>query len=333
MTGWRWAAVPLVISFLLGCVIDQSPETSRKFDQLTRDAEQAIAKENHKEAEKLALEALALGKQTQNAVEQVRALRLLRHINDRRQTPDANEPLLRAALEVAEKNELPSGEALYYQLLETAQFFETRRRYEDAEPYLKRAVDLAVKEYGENDAGIAGIPKPRARERARTDRLYPRLATAWEAQGKYEQAEPLRRKILSIHQAETSIDIASVRSDLADNLVEQKKHAEAEELYNQSVSDRLAGVGEALDKHRLIWRESAGLAELYRRQGKNAESEKLFAQVIASGTDTYQPGVPDRRMMRVKLNYAALLRAQGRRADAQRLEDAVREDEARLQRK
>jgi tetratricopeptide (TPR) repeat protein len=319
-----------------------NPERSATFRDLMKRGEMEFSKENYRGAEKLFREAFAHGISTGNNLEVTDATLRLVQSNERLNHPAASEDVLKQALEFAGKHNL-TGEPLYRKLLDLAGHYEDQGQYAGAEPILQRAVDLWVKSYGDGDKALAGVPKIVGKANARTDKLFQRLAKVLEAQGKFAEAEPLRRKTLEIQQRERAMDVASVMDDLADNLVEQGRYDEAGPLYDKALAMRLEDFNRTENirkiygdlylesaRNRAAWRELSALAEMHRRQGHHLEAESLFTKALDAGSENYNPGVPDRREMQVKLNYARLLRATGRADEAKQLEESVRRNEETL---
>lgn len=152
-----------------------------------------------------------------------------------------------------------------------------------AEPLLKSALDKGIQLYGPDDRSLTGIrdnSDPSASVMYPTS-LYAELATTYEKLGKFDLAEPLRRKDLQLHEkylgpwgeggdiGQHGID-TEIRT-LANNLVQQNKLDEAEKLYKRSIEIReqhISEEGKRYVKGDLWPEEHAALAEIRRRRGK-----------------------------------------------------------------
>jgi tetratricopeptide (TPR) repeat protein len=107
------------------------------------------------------------------------------------------------------------------------------------------------------------------------------LALLYFTQGKYEEAEPLYLRSLSIRESqlgENHPNVAESLNNLAELYRAQGKYAEAEPLYLRSLSIRESQLGE---NHPDVAQSLNNLAELYCTQGKYAEAEPLMERSLS----------------------------------------------------
>lgn len=138
-----------------------------------------------------------------------------------------------------------------------------------------------------------------------TDGVYFRLASSLEKQGKFAQAEPSRRRILAVFEKRFGREGSAPWStglghlgeihdyiyDLADNLAAQGKLDEAEALYRRGV-DMEEGYRKTRFKnipasHEMAPRGCAGLAKVYKRQGRTQEAETYARRAQSGAGETH----------------------------------------------
>jgi tetratricopeptide (TPR) repeat protein len=107
------------------------------------------------------------------------------------------------------------------------------------------------------------------------------LATLYRSQGKYNEAEPLYLRSLSISEkqlGENHPDVATSLNNLAELYRNRGKYEEAEPLYLRSLSIREKQLGE---DHPHVAASLNNLAELYRNRGKYEEAEPLYLRSLS----------------------------------------------------
>ena len=107
------------------------------------------------------------------------------------------------------------------------------------------------------------------------------LATLYQAQGKYAEAEPLHRRALAIQEKALGPehpDVANTLNSLAGLYDAQGKYTEAEPLLQRSLAIREKALG---PEHQHVATSLGNLAEVYRAQGKYAEAEPLYRRALA----------------------------------------------------
>ena len=132
------------------------------------------------------------------------------------------------------------------------------------------------------------------------------LATLYRSQGKYNEAEPLYLRSLSIYEkqlGENHPNIATSLNNLAGLYKNQGKYNEAEPLYLRSLSIREKQLGE---DHPHVAASLNNLALLYDSQGKYNEAESLYQRALQICEQTL--GIAHPTTMTVRGNYAQCLK-------------------------
>lgn len=145
-------------------------------------------------------------------------------------------------------------------------------------------------------------------------------AVSYRAEGKYDQAESLGLQALMIFEKAVGPkhpDVANILNNLAGIHVDRGEYAEAERLYQRSVSImEKVSEGDA-DIERLRVQSLSNLAEFYRLQGRNEAAESLFKRALAIKEKLFGPNHPEVAMTLNKL--AVLYKSQGRYTEAKLL--------------
>ena len=121
------------------------------------------------------------------------------------------------------------------------------------------------------------------------------LAALYDAQGKYEEAEPLYQRSLTIREkvlGPEHPDVATSLNNLAALYDAQGKYEEAEPLYQRSLTIREKVLG---PEHPDVANSLNNLAALYDAQGKYEEAEPLYQRSLTIrekvlGPEGHQPG-------------------------------------------
>ena len=132
------------------------------------------------------------------------------------------------------------------------------------------------------------------------------LATLYRSQGKYNEAEPLYLRSLSISEkqlGENHPDVATSLNNLAELYRNRGKYEEAEPLYLRSLSIREKQLGE---DHPHVADSLNNLALLYDSQGKYNEAESLYQRALQICEQTL--GIAHPTTMTVRGNYAQCLK-------------------------
>lgn len=176
-------------------------------------------------------------------------------------------------------------------------------RYEEAEPNLRRALELRRAALDSRDAQVA--------ESVRN------LAELMREQNKPAEGEALFREAIEIHRATLppgDPKIAKDLNDLALLLSEQNRFAEAEPLYREALRIQRASLA---PEHLDIATTLNNLAELLREEGKLDEAAAAFRESLQAFRASLPNGHPT--IARSLNNLALLLCAQGRLAEAEPL--------------
>jgi tetratricopeptide (TPR) repeat protein len=142
------------------------------------------------------------------------------------------------------------------------------------------------------------------------------LSRLYEAQAKYEKAEPLLVRILKIEERRLGMNNSSLvhpLMNLAGNYVDQAKYDQAEPLYW-----RLLAIEESAKRPRVeLVIPLNAVAMLYSRQGRYGEAEKLLYRALRHREETQ--GAQSVGVTNALDNLAALFVAQARYREAEPL--------------
>jgi len=258
---------------------------------------------------------------------------------------DEAEALYKSSLEIREAELGPNHSAVGSSLIKLADLYTQQGRYAEAEPLLRRSVEIKETEFGPDHPNVAVSLN--------------NLAILFRNQERYDEAEPLFRRSLAIRETVLGSDhphVASSLNNLANLYGAQGRYDEAEPLYERSletletvlgpdhpkVGHPLANLGQISWKqgrlqnaeqffrralelwessyssdHRSIGILLGRLAGVYRDQGRYEEAEPLYRRAIEI-LGAKEPG--HRELRETLTDYAQLLRATGRVAEARELE-------------
>ncbi|ACF13774.1 TPR repeat-containing protein [Chloroherpeton thalassium ATCC 35110] len=178
-----------------------------------------------------------------------------------------------------------------------------RAAYAEAEPLLRRALEIREKQLGEEHPLVATSLN--------------NLGLLLQAQGKNAEAEPLYRRSLEIHEKQLGEEhphVAMSLNNLAGLLQAQGKYAEAEPLYRRALEIWEKQLGE---EHPLVATSLNNLGLLLQAQGKYAEAEPLIRRALEIREKQLGEEHPDVAMS--LNNLGALLDDQGKYAEAEPL--------------
>ena len=151
-------------------------------------------------------------------------------------------------------------------------------RYTEAEQFLLAALKEA-KDFGEQDPRLATSLN--------------NLALLYRAQGKYEQAEPLLPRALTISEKALGPehpDVAKSLNNLASLYQDQGKYEQAEPLYQRSLTIGEKALG---PEHPDVAKSLNNLASLYQAQGKYEQAEPLYQRSLTISEKALGPEHPD----------------------------------------
>ena len=140
-------------------------------------------------------------------------------------------------------------------------------RYAEAEPLLKRALDINEKALGPDHPSVGSS--------------LSNLAELYRAQARYAEAEPLFKRSLTIREQALGPDHQDVGisvHNLAGLYREQGRYDDAEPLFRRAlgINERALGTD-----HPDVGNSLNNLAVLYEKQGRYAEAEPLYKRSLA----------------------------------------------------
>jgi len=181
--------------------------------------------------------------------------------------------------------------------------YQSLARYTEAEPLIRRAIEIAEKVFGKDHPNVAGY--------------YNNLALLLGDQGKYHQAEPLYRRAIKIAEkvfGKDHPDVAAGYNNLAGLLRAQGKYDEAELLIRRAIEIAEKVFGKDHPNVASSYNHLAGLLEA---QGKYDEAEPLYRRAIEIGEKVLGKDHPN--VAADYNNLALLFRAQGKYDQAEAL--------------
>ena len=215
---------------------------------------------------------------------------------------------------------------------------------EDAEALTRRVVELAVVNFGENDAltlsatvnlalvcqdhgqleeaeshlkrALSGFSALFGARDDRTLTTKSNLGALYDARGKYVEGEALLREVLRVRRDVDPEHPRTLKSaDKLANLLERTERAsEAIELHRATLASRLATLGEG---HVDTRASMNNLATALSRAGEFEEAGRIFEQLLA--TQILQLGPEDDRTVSTKNNLGLNHKRRGSYEDAERL--------------
>jgi CHAT domain-containing protein/Tfp pilus assembly protein PilF len=174
-------------------------------------------------------------------------------------------------------------------------------RYADAEPLIKRSLELYEKELGPEHPNVATS--------------LSNLASLYRSQGRYIDAELLIKRSQEIFEKALGSDhpvVGNALRGLALIYVDQGRYADAEPLLKRSLNIYQKAFG---PDHPKISYPLSSLAMLYDRQGRLADAETLYLRSLTISEKSLGPD--HQEVARLLNNLGALYNHQGRYADAE----------------
>ncbi|MFH1109132.1 MAG: tetratricopeptide repeat protein [Planctomycetota bacterium] len=186
---------------------------------------------------------------------------------------------------------------------QVALYFENRARFAEAEPLMRRALDIDEKSYGPNHPDVA--------------RDLNNLAQLLQATNRLADAEPLMRRALDIDEKSygpNHPNVAIRLNNLAQLLQDTNCLAEAEPLMRRALDIDEKSYG---PQHPEVATDLNNLAQLLQDTNRLAEAEPLMRRALDIEEKSYGPQHPK---VAIRLNnLAQLLQATNRLADAEPL--------------
>jgi tetratricopeptide (TPR) repeat protein len=140
------------------------------------------------------------------------------------------------------------------------------------------------------------------------------LASVYEAQGRWVEAEPLYQRTVTLQENLLGLehpDVADNLNNLAIVYKAQGKYSEAEPLYKRALAIRQKAHGQ---KHPDVADSLDKLAMVYQSQGKYVEAEAAYKRALAIWEDVLGP--EHLKVAMTLENYASLLRLMNRKDEA-----------------
>lgn len=234
-----------------------------------------------------------------------KSLNKLAHLYFRQGKYSEAESLLLRALHIRESNLGSDHPDVASTLNILGILYMEQDRHSEAEPLLLRSLYIKEHSLEPNPSEIA--------------KSLHNLATLYFEQGKYSEAEPLLLRALHIRESHLGPDhpeVASSLDGLAHLYRDQGKYSEAESLYLRTLHILEHSLG---PNYPLMAFPLEGLAILYKDQGKYHEAEPLFLRALHIRKQCL--GSHHRLTQQLRRNYALLLRAMKRDAQAKELEE------------
>ncbi|MCG8406479.1 MAG: serine/threonine-protein kinase [Phycisphaerales bacterium] len=186
--------------------------------------------------------------------------------------------------------------------------------YKEAEPYLKKALDLCT-EYAGPDAPDTLLS------------MY-EFAVLLQFEGRTDEAEPLYQRALEAQRrilTEEHVDTMTTMMQMASLLQDQAKYDEAEQMYRKTLDLAAHISGE---EHTLTLLVTNNLANLLRTIGRLHQAEELFRKLV--DIRTRKMGELHPETIVCTNNLANTLRDQGKLAEAEPMFRQVLEDASRV---
>ncbi len=218
-------------------------------------------------------------------------------------------------IEVLEQAGGPASPFVAPPVEKLARMYQAQKRWNDAEAYFKRA--MAIHEAAYKEAGMEETP--------RAFRIVEALAELYMDAGRYADAEQTFRRVLASMEKFAGPDaplVDLVLTRLGDAARLQQRYADAEAFYRRAM--KAGGEDNPFRDAPLV-----GLAETLTAQAKYKEAEPLFQEAIQIQEEMLGPENPD--LVRTLEQYAALMRATNRAAEAAKLEARAKKIKAATQ--
>ena len=221
------------------------------------------------------------------------------------------------ALETAERTSDPGHFKVAETLYQVGSFNVKARRYKEAEPFLKRCLEIREKTLGKDHLGSQ--PREENAVLVELGKLYYEQALVTDS---LEQREELLKKSLEMRERAMLKDhpeVAEVLVRLGHVYEEQKKYAEAEPLYKRSLeiwekAFRADHPDFLLHVKNLWW--------IYEKQEKYAQAEPLLERELQMMKAKLGPDDPEVNMLTQDL--ATIYEKQGKKREAYELLKAAR---------
>ena len=177
------------------------------------------------------------------------------------------------------------------------------RRYDEALPVAKRALELFEKAFGKDDSTVVSAVL--------------NLAEVQYARTKYYESKDLFERALESYERKFGPDdlrVAKVLARLALNNYSLRRPHETEKLYRQALAIKEKVLG---PDHREVAQSIYELAEYYQFEGDYEKAEPLYQRLLEIRSESSADGA---KLEGIFDRYACLLRKQNREAEADQME-------------
>ncbi len=255
--------------------------------------------------------ALGRPEEAESALKRSLAIRLAALPSDH---PDITDILNLLSLVAKEKRMGPDHPDVAPSLDNQAALYLSQGKAAEAEPLLRRSLQIREKALGAESPDVA--------------LSLNNLAEFYHTQGRHAEAEPLLKRSLQIRekvQGPENLDVAQSLNNLAELYESEGKHVEAEPLLKRSLAIYEKALG---PDHPDVGQCLNNLAELYRAQGRYAEAEPLYKRSLAIVQKALGPDHPS--VAAIRKSLALLYQSQGKAAEAKLQTASSPEEVARL---
>jgi tetratricopeptide (TPR) repeat protein/transcriptional regulator with XRE-family HTH domain len=183
-------------------------------------------------------------------------------------------------------------------LVKIAQVYQARKKFEEAESYYQRALEVRTQLPGSAHPTVAWC-------KFALGRLYAQ-------QRKYERAEAIYQEL--VEQGHLSIAVLEASAALS---VEQRRYAEAEVLIQQELALLRSVLEPTQPGYLKVTAVIPYLADLYIKQGKMTEAETLLQQELATLRSVLEPA--DYQVMTMSEHLVDIYMRRDKRAEAETL--------------
>ena len=184
-----------------------------------------------------------------------------------------------------------------------------QKRYDEAEPLYKQVIQIDEQSLGPDHPGLASD--------------LTNLALLYNSQGKFQESLPLLERALTIYRrayGDNNLAVVDCKLNLASTYDRLGQSQKAEDLYKQALesSQSTGGPGKFIEAKILN-----KLAYFYFKQSRFAEADAIYIKALAATESAM--GVNSRLVAATCQDYARVLRAQGKAAEATTYQNRARQ--------
>ncbi len=184
-----------------------------------------------------------------------------------------------------------------------------QKRYNEAEPLYKKVIQIDEQSLGPDHPGLASD--------------LTNLALLYNAQGKFADALPLLERAMGIYQkayGDSNLAVVDCKLSLATTYDRLGQSQKAEDLYKQALSSSQGAGGPGKFITAKILNK---LAYFYFKQSRFSESEATYIKALAATEQSMGPN--SRFVAACSQDYAKVLRAEGKTAEANAMDSRARQ--------